>query len=262
MSVDHTYNHAYSEVIRQRWYKIPEGRRSAPDVSNRQGQLAADAPDECALYDSLTYQRGHADVFREVYKEAPHTPPTKDQRLLVVDIGAGAATVAVSLCEALGRKARQRIDYLAFDPNPMMRKLGKRLLRHLDPGFRSAEYVRSLEEIELAGVKRLLFAFSYVSHQESVTTSDVRGWTALIGNAVSQIGRAVELMYTTARLSGGALPQLGQELERAGINRRVSRVPVAVEARYPRAGTDPRLVEWDNMGWHWKIQAEHWILRA
>lgn len=262
MSVNPKYDHAYSEVIRRRWHEIPEGQRSAPNVTDRQGQLAADAPDECALHDSLTYQRGHADVFREVYKKAPHKPPTKDQRLLVVDIGAGAATVAVGLYEALGRKKRQRIDYLAFDPNPMMRKLGKRLLRHLDPDFRSAEYVSSLDEIDLAGVRRLLFAFSYVSHQETVTTSDIERWTALIQNAAGQVGRAVELMYTTARLSGGALPRLGQQLDDAGINRRVSRVQVDVEARYPRGGADQDLVEWDNTGRPWKVQAEHWILRA
>ena len=262
MSVEDKYDLAYSAVIRRRWHEIPEPQRSAPDVTDRQGQLAADAPDECALYDSLTYQRGHADVFREMCKSAPHTPPTKGQRLLVVDIGAGAATVAVGLCEALGRKKRQRIDYLAFDPNPMMRKLGKRLLRQLDPGFRSADYVRSLEEMDLTVAKRVLFAFSYVSHQDSVKSSDIERWTTLIKNAVSQSSRAVELMYTTATLSGGALPQLGQQLDRVGVSRSITQVPVHVEARYPWEGADQSLVEWDNKGWSWKVQAEHWILRA
>lgn len=262
MSVEEKYDLAYSAIIRRRWHELPETQRSAPNVSDRQGRLAADAPDECALYDSLTYQRGHADVFREMYKSAPHTPPTKDQRLLVVDIGAGGATVAVGLCEALGRKKRQRNDYLAFDPNPMMRKLGKRLLRHLDPGFRSAGYVRSLEEIDLAGAKRVLFAFSYVSHQDSVETSDIERWATLITNAVGRASRAVELMYATVTRPGGALPQLGQQLDRAGITRRITRVPVHVEARYPWEGADESLVEWDNKGWSWKVQAQHWILRA
>ena len=256
------YDRAYSAVIRRLWHEMPEEQRSTPDVRDRQGQLASDAPDEFALHDSFTYQPGHADVFRETYKAAPHTPPKKNQRLLVVDIGAGAATVAVGLCEALGRKTRRRIDYLAFDPNPMMRKLGRRLLRHLDPGFRSAGYVKSLEEIDVTGSSRLLFAFSYVSHQESVTESDIEQWAYLIKGAVGQVSQAVELMYTTAALSGGALPRLGRQLDHAGLTRRVTQVPVQVRARYPMDGTDQGLVEWDNKSWSWKVQAEHWILRA
>ena len=77
-----------------------------------------------------------------MYKKARHAPPPKGERLLVVDIGAGAATVAVGLGEALKRKKRQRVDYRAFDPNPMMRELGRQILRHLGAGFGSADYVR------------------------------------------------------------------------------------------------------------------------
>ena len=72
-------------------------RRNAAKSPQRQGQLAPDAPDPYALCDSFHYQRGHADVFREVYTEACSSPPRKGERLLVVDIGAGAATVAVGL---------------------------------------------------------------------------------------------------------------------------------------------------------------------
>ena len=257
-----SYDDVYAMVIQRRWHETPEELRTAAASSNRHGQLAPNSPDEFALLDSLTYQRGHADVFREVYKEAPHVPPTKDQRLLVVDIGAGAATVAIGLREALGRKKRQRIDYLGIDPNPMMRKLGKRLLRRLDAGFRRAGYGKSLEEIDLTGVDRLLFTFSYVSHQKSVTQSDIEQWATLIKGAVDKLGRAVELIYTTAARSGGTLPVLGQLLEQAAIKRRVTPIDVQVQARYPGESSNQGPVQWSCKPWNWKVQAEHWILRA
>ena len=99
----------------------------------------------------------------------------------------------------------------------MMPKLGKRVLDHLDAGFRSAKYTKSLGQVDYADVERLLFAFSYVSHQDAVTPADIDEWAYLIERAVVAADRAVELIYTTADLSDGALPELGQKLERAGI---------------------------------------------
>ena len=99
MAVD--YDRAFAEVIVSRWSETPDEQRNAAESSKRQGQLAPDAPDFYALCDSFYYQRGHADVFREVYKKSRCPPPRKGERLLVVDIGAGAATVAVGLGEAL-----------------------------------------------------------------------------------------------------------------------------------------------------------------
>lgn len=95
MAVD--YDRAFAEVIVSRWSETPDEQRNAAESSMRQGQLAPDAPDSYTLHDSLRYQRGHANVFREVYKKSRHSPPRNGERLLVVDIGAGAATVAVGL---------------------------------------------------------------------------------------------------------------------------------------------------------------------
>ncbi|MCQ3808262.1 MAG: hypothetical protein OXB92_09465 [Acidimicrobiaceae bacterium] len=135
---------------------------------------------------------------------------------MVVDIGAGAATVAVALSEALGRSKRKRIDYLAFDPHPMMRKLGKRVLKHLDAGFRSAKYIQSLDEDDFTDTDRLLFTFSYVAHQDAVTQDDIDEWASLTKRAVYEVDGDVELIYTTiynaASARKGTLPDLRRKL--------------------------------------------------
>ena len=100
------YDDVYRAVIRGRWLELSEEQRNGSGIQTRRGQLDPAAPDAHALFDTLTYQRGHADVFREVYKESRHVRPKKGERLLVVGIGAGAATVAVALGEALAAEAR------------------------------------------------------------------------------------------------------------------------------------------------------------
>lgn len=263
MAVD--YRRAFTKVILNRWNETPDEQRSEAESSDRKGRLEPGDPDSYALHDSYNYQRGHVDVFREVYKQvykkASHAPPRKGERLLVVDIGAGAATVAVALGEALGRSKRQRIDYLAFDPHPMMRKLGRRILKHLDADFRSAKYIKSLEDVDFTDTDRLLFTFSYVAHQDAVTQADIDEWASLIKRAVDEVDRAVELIYTTANLSGGALFHLKRRLQRAAIIRKHKPVRVKVRRRFPgHVGSDGRIC-WDEQSNLWKLQAEHWILR-
>ena len=258
MEVD--YDRAFTKVILSRWNKTPDEQRQKAMIPNRQGQLAPNDPISYALYDSYNYQRGHADVFREVYKKASHAPPRKDERLLVVDIGAGAATVAVALGEALGRGKRQRIDYLAFDPNPMMRKLGRRILKHLDAGFRSPNYIKSLEDVDFTDTDRLLFTFSYVTHQRALKRADTNEWASLIKRAVNEVDRVVELIYTTASLSGGALFDLKQKLQQAEIIRRHNSVSVQVPRRFlGHVGCDGQIC-WGKQSSTWDVLAEHWIL--
>ena len=178
-----------------------------------------------------------------------------------MDIGAGAATVAVALTDAVGKGTRQRIDYLAYDPHSMMRRLGKQVLDHLDAQFRSAKYIESLDDIDLSEVDRLLFAFSYVSHQDAVTSADVDQWASLIGEAVREVDRAVELIYTTVRLSGGRLPELGEKLDQAGVLRNAEPITVRVKRRFPLRDPDSNGVHWDAQDANWQVQAEHWVMR-
>ena len=260
MAVD--YDRAFAEVIASRWSKTPDEQRNAAEFPSRRGQLAPDAPDTHALCDSFYYQRGHADVFREVYKKARHSPPRKGERLLVVDIGAGAATVAVGLGEALKRSKRQRIDYRAFDPNPMMRELGRQILGHLGADLRSADYIDSLEDVDFADIDRLLFTFSYVAHQETVTPADKGSWASVIKQAVGEVDRAVELIYTTADLSGGALLDLERMLKEANVLEKQHPIDVQVRRRFPDPSRGDGPIGWDKQTKLWDVRAEHWILRT
>ncbi len=260
MAVD--YDRAFAEVIVSRWSETPDEQRNAAESPSRRGQLAPDAPDSYALRDSFRYQRGHADVFREVYKKARHAPPRKGERLSVVDIGAGAATVAVGLGEALKRKKRQRVDYRAFDPNPMMRELGRQILRHLGAGFGSADYVESLEDVDFAEVDRLLFTFSYVAHQRSVAPAHIGSWASVIKRAVGEVDRAVDLIYTTADLSGGALFDLEQMLKKARVLKKQHPIDVQVRRRFPGPTGGDGPIHWDEQTKLWDVRAEHWILRT
>ena len=258
MAVD--YNRAFAEVILPRWNETSEEQRNAAGFSNRRGQLAPDDPDSYALYDTFRYQRGHPDVFYEAYTKALHAPPKKGERLLVVDIGAGAATVAVALGEALERSERQRVDYLAFDPNPMMRKLGKQILKHLGAGFRSAKYIKSLEDLDFTGINRLLFTFSYVAHQDTVAPADKARWASAVKRAVAEVDRPVELIYTTADLSGGALLALRRVLRQAKILREQHPIEVQVPQCFPGPTSSDGRICWDKKSRLWQVRAEHWIL--
>lgn len=261
-----TYDRAFDAVIGPEWDSIPSEERNAASGSRR-GRLEPDSPDAYAVHDTAHYQRGHADVFREVYDEAyresDHTPPVKRERLQVVDIGAGAATVAVALQEALGNARQRRVEYVAFDPNLMMRTLGERILGHVATGFRSAKYVASLNDLDLTDLDRLLFTFSYVAHQDAVTTDHLEQWASVIKEAVDAADRAVELIYTTAaNLSGNRFPELSAMLERVGITRNVKPIRVSVRARYPSEDSSGGRVDWSWRNWNWQVQAEHWILRS
>lgn len=261
--VTEDYNRAFDEVILPQWSKTSEKQRNAAGFSNRRGQLASNDPESYALHDTYSYQRGHADVFREVYKKAPHASPRNGERLLVVDIGAGAATVAVALGEALGRRQRQRVDYLAFDPNPTMRKLGRRILKHLNAGFNSADYIKSLEDVDFTDTDRLLFSLSYVVHQKAVAPAHIEGWARVIKRAVIEVDRPVKLIYTTAaNFEGGAHIHLMRMLKEANIHRKPRPIGVQVRRRFPKSVSSDDRILWEEQRSVWDVEAEHWILSA
>ena len=261
-SVTANYDEALARVILSRWNKTSQADKDAAVSRKRRGQLDPDDPRSFAIYDCLNYQRGHADVFREVYQKTSHFPPRKGERLLVVDIGAGAATVGIALAEAFKRKQRQRLDYLAFDPHPMMHKLGKRILKHCGSGFHSAKYATTLEDINFAGTDRLLFTFSYVAHQQAVADADTEEWASLIRRSVSEVNQDVELIFTTADLSDGVLVDLRTKLEEAKIVRKRACVSVQVRKRFPKLNDCARQVHWRETDDYWRVRAEHWILSA
>ena len=256
------YKSAFEKVILSRWNATPDEQKIDAQFPDRHGQLMPDDPDSYALYDTYNYQRGHVDVFYEAYRQAPHTPPEKGENLLVVDIGAGAATVAVALGKAFKRRERERVDYRAFDTHPEMQQLGKRILRHLGAGFNSAEYVASLEDVDFADADRVLFTFSYVAHQYAVDRIHILQWALLIRRAVVEVERPVELIYTTATLSDGAHLTLEQLLAHANILGEQNLMNVQVPMRYPQPTPSDGQISWKEYSRRWQVQAGHWTLSA
>ena len=175
------------------------------------------------------------------------------------------ATVAVGLGEALKRNKRRRVDYRAFEFNPMMRKLGKQILRHLGADFRSTEYIKSLKKLkklDYADVDRLLFTFIYVSHQETVKPPHTRSWASVIKRAVDEVDRAVELIYTTVDLIGGALLGLEKMLKKTNVLKKQHTIDVQVRRRFPGPTGGDGPIGWDEHTRLWDVRAEHWILRT
>ena len=181
---------------------------------------------------------------------------------MVVDIGAGAATVAVGLGEALKRSKRQRVDYRAFDPNRMMRELGREILGHLGADFRSADYLDSLEDVDFTDIDRLLFTFSYVAHQETVESTHIASWASVIKRAVGEVDRAVELIYTTADISGNKFLDLEWMLKQANVLKKQNPIDVQVRRRFPGPTRGDGPIWWNEQSRLWDVRAEHWILRT
>ena len=87
---------------------------------------------------------------------------------MVVDIGAGAATVAVALARLSAEQApTDRLS--ALQPAPNDAKTRAANLKHLDADFRSAKYFKSLEDVDFTDTDRLLFTFSYVAPTKTLS---------------------------------------------------------------------------------------------
>lgn len=76
------------------------------------------------------------------------------------------------------------------------------------------------------------------------------------------MGRAVELIYTTANLSGGALVDLERMLKEADVLKEQHRIDVQVRRRFPGSARGDRPICWDEQSRLWDVRAEHWILRT
>jgi len=142
------------------------------------------------------------------------------------------------------------------DPGPLRYSLNIHHLEHLggqtrshcpvEPtGFNSAEYVTSLDDVDFADADRLLFTFSYVVHQNAVTTADMEEWSSLIKRAVSEVGQDAELIYSTARRPGGAHIYLKQALKEAKILRRQRPIDVQVRRRFPESRSSHGRICWE-----------------
>ena len=222
------YDRAFVQVVEAAWR---EARESDPATAyeavfpDRRGQLDRSDPDEFALHDTYAYQRHHADACGRALEYAGIESPRPERPLVVVDIGAGACTVAV----ALGKKWMQELPnvyYYAIEPHSMMRALGMQLLDELDWPFGHVQVVEKTDELldsvnscapERIDSARLIVTFNYVMQQSSVGQDTVSESAGLLHRLVAR-KFDVELLIVTARTSDlddstGALLSELSELE-------------------------------------------------
>ena len=170
MSVD--FDGAFIDSVFRRWEKLsPEQQEKAS--TDRHGQLRPVDPDTWALYDTKRYQRGHVDVFRAVYEKSHH-PPKGGERLLVVDIGSGAATVAVALSEMLEPEQRTRL-IIEHSTRTHNAKNGGADIEKLNL-LRFVIICELPEEVLTSYQRWTVVDFSYVAHQVRSKRSDVARW--------------------------------------------------------------------------------------
>ena len=202
------YDRAFVQVVEAAWREARESdQASAYSAASpkRHGQLDPSDPDEFALHDTYTYQRHHADACGQALRFAEIESPRPDSPLVVVDIGAGACTVAV----ALGEQWMQELPgvyYHAVEPHSMMRKLGMQLLDELSWPFGRVQVVEStdrllkpadgcvLDEIDSSNT---LVTFNYVMQQQSVGLDTISESAGFLHRLVAHKSD-VELLIVTA----------------------------------------------------------------
>ena len=150
-------------------------------------------------------------------------PPNPKEPLAIVDIGAGASTVAVAVSEAWPKKLGA-VSYYAVEPHSDMRCLGRSLLTQMDLPFSHISAHQSTKKLvdALTDTKdvRILVTLSYVVHQSSVTEQHVRRWVRDIYRWSSPSVKKLEILATTASSQSAGLiardssPVLREELRK------------------------------------------------
>ena len=225
------YDRAFVQVVEAAWREAcesdPEAAESAV-LPKRQGQLDPSDPDEFALRDTYAYQRHHADACGQALQYAEIESPRPERPFVVVDVGAGACTVAV----ALGEKWMQELPnvyYYAVEPHSMMRALGMQLLGALDWPFGHVQVVETMDELlDPANSRapgridsaRLMATFNYVMQQGSVGQDTLSESAGLLHHLVARKS-AIELLIVTAETSSlhDNTDALFSELSGLGIGR-------------------------------------------
>lgn len=203
-----SYDRAFDTVVNRAWKALSQEDRER--ASSRQGDLNHDDPPSYAIRDTHNYQRSHADAFKKAMTHVSIESPSPEQTMAVIDIGGGAATVAVAISEAWPDHMAQ-ISYHLIEPHEAMRKLGRKLLSAMGVPFDRTSFHRSVEKFRrgYSEVKadRVLVTFSYVLHQSAVRDSDVDEWVELIQHLVHLRPHQVAVLATTAESSNPNMMQ-------------------------------------------------------
>jgi len=197
------YDQAFDSVVRSRWESLSAMVRADIEESRRRrrGNLgpAADALD--ALSDVYNYQRSHIDAFVAALNMMSGRVQVP---LTVVDLGAGACTVAFAIAEHFGLRENE-LQYWPVEPNREMRDLGSLLLRESGGRLSWKEPVASIDELSenfrfehVEDQRNILVSLSYVVHQPTVTAEDLSTWASFISDWAVYQGQQVSVLSTTA----------------------------------------------------------------
>jgi hypothetical protein len=229
----------------------------------RKGDLSPGDGPEAALADTRSYQRSHADAFSEALRISPVTAP--DAPLAVVDIGAGACTVAVAMSECWGASVAN-VRYHAVEPHPTMRRLGTAILSEGGWEGQLVEQVESLDDLSNHAESRLLVTLSYVVHQSQVTEEDVSALADFIADQTDQMERDPEVLITTVISGSWTLlrrwrtPLLRSQLEERGVQVEETAESLLVGHRFPTSNSamEQRLFELKPEAHDWPIAWIPW----
>ena len=189
------YDLVFDLVIRSRWEALQESDRDDADQNsrNRRGNLSPSDNAIKALTDVYKYQRSHISAFVEAMAAVEIARPTAP--VAVVDIGAGANTVAIAMSEHWAEAARY-VRYRPVEPNPHMRRYGSELLRMGGwPGCFDSWFA-DVSELPVLSEPRLLVTLSYLVNQPTVADGDVADWAEFIAGLAEDM--ELEVLVTTA----------------------------------------------------------------
>jgi hypothetical protein len=189
------YDRVFDLVIRDRWEALQESDRDNADRSGRgrRGNLSPSDDAITVLTDVYKYQRSHIDAFVKAMAAVEIARPT--DAVDVVDIGAGANTVAIAMSEHWA-EAASHVQYRPVEPNPHMRRYGSELLRVGGWSGCFDNWFADVSELPVLSELRLLVTLSYLVHQPTVTDGDVADWAEFIASSAEDM--ELEVLLTTA----------------------------------------------------------------
>lgn len=228
-----SYDKVFDRCVRSRFNELPAGEQHL--YQNRRGDLDPNAPfaSNEAVYDTYNYQRSHADAFIEAACEV--NLEFTDGLTRVIDLGAGAGTVAVALGELWGADV-ESVRYVGVEPTKMMRELGTCIVEGVDAPWQSFRFVPSVDYLPPVKGSRILVTLSYLVHQSAISDDDIAAWAGLIRDCA--LVADTEILITTANTSELKWRDRSHDLLKrlAGLGVSVSKQEhhISVPAQFPK----------------------------
>lgn len=192
------------------------------DLANR-GQVGEQATIKTAVWEAMTYQRGHVNAFLEVLGPRVRKAAQGDDEssIGIIDLGCGAGTVAFAFGEMFN--AKTTLHYVGQDHNKPSRELCRSMLANgLSPKDGTANVFTSLTRAfdhaidEMPTVDRIFVTTSYLLCQYSMTDAATLAIAAEIERLAVARG-PVRLVISDASLSWSKAPLLLSTLENSAV---------------------------------------------